>query len=95
MAISRLMRTTILITEYEPNISRPQKRVKPLIPTSSKLSKSMRPKAAQNSVCDVSNRLCDSNNSIVSYHKEKWTSVLLGKSSPNDAGIHIVTTWRG
>lgn len=37
---------------------RPQKRVKPLMPTNSKLSRSIRPKAAQKRVCDVSNKLC-------------------------------------
>lgn len=45
------------MTEYVPNISIPQKRVKILIPSNSKLSKSTRPKTAQNNVCVVSNKL--------------------------------------
>jgi len=57
MAIRRFRRTTMLMTEYVPNISMPQNRVKLLMPASSKLSKSMRPNTAQNSVCVVSNKL--------------------------------------
>lgn len=45
------------MTEYVPNISIPQKRVKILMPSNSKLSKSTKPKTAQNSVCIVSNKL--------------------------------------
>lgn len=59
MAINRFSRTTMLITEYVPNISIPQNRVKILMPSSSKLSRSIRPKTAQNSVCVVSKRLLE------------------------------------
>lgn len=47
------------MTEYVPNISIPQKRVKILMPSNSKLSKSTKPKTAQNRVCIVSNKLHD------------------------------------
>lgn len=57
IAISKFNSTTMFITEYVPNISIPQKRVKILIPSNSKLSKSTNPKTAQNKVCVVSNRL--------------------------------------
>lgn len=57
MAMSRFSSTTMLMTEYVPNISMPQKRVNILMPSNSKLSKSTRPNTAQNSVCVVSNRL--------------------------------------
>lgn len=57
MAISRFSKTTMLITEYVPNISIPQNLVNALIPSSSKLSRSTRPKTAQNSVWVVSNKL--------------------------------------
>lgn len=54
-----------MITEYVPNISMPQKRVKILIPSNSKLSKSTKPKTAQKRVCVVSNKLqkekCENN----------------------------------
>lgn len=51
MAISKLRRTTILITEYVPNISMPQKRVNILMPSNSKESRSTNPNTAQNNVC--------------------------------------------
>ena len=57
MAMSRLSRTMMLMTEKEPNMSRPKNLVNSLIPVCSKLSRSMRPKIAQNKVCDVSQRL--------------------------------------
>lgn len=57
MAIRRFSRTTMLMTEYVPNISIPQKRVNILMPSNSKLSKSTKPKTAQKSVCVVSNKL--------------------------------------
>lgn len=57
MAISRFSKTTMLMTEYVPNISMPQKRVNIFMPSSSKLSRSTRPNTAQNSVCVVSNKL--------------------------------------
>lgn len=57
MAISKFNNTTMLITEYVPNISIPQKRVNILIPSNSKLSKSTNPNTAQNNVCVVSNKL--------------------------------------
>ena len=61
MAMSKLSRTMILIKEKLPNMIRHQNLVNSLIPVNSKLSKSMRPKAAQNKVCEVS-------------HKLKWNS---------------------
>lgn len=57
MAMSMLSSTIMLMTEYEPNMSSAQKRVKPLIPVRSKVIKSTNPKLAQNRDCDVSNRL--------------------------------------
>lgn len=57
IAISRFNKTTMLMTEYVPNISMPQKRVNIFIPSSSKLSRSTRPNTAQNSVWVVSNKL--------------------------------------
>ena len=57
MAMSRLSRTMMLMMENVPNMIRPQNRVNSLIPESSKLSRSIRPKAAQNKVCEVSQRL--------------------------------------
>lgn len=57
MAISRLRRTTMLMTEKHPNINKPQKRVKLFIPARSKLSNSMRPNTAQKRVWLVSNKL--------------------------------------
>ena len=47
----------MLIKEKLPNMMRPQNLVNSLIPVNSKLSKSMRPKAAQNRVCEVSHKL--------------------------------------
>ena len=46
----RLSRTMMLMTEKLPNITRPQNLVNSLIPVSSKLSRSIRPKEAQNKV---------------------------------------------
>lgn len=57
MAISILRRTIIFITEYDPNINSAQNRVKLLIPVSSNDIKSISPKLAQKSDCDVSNKL--------------------------------------
>ena len=48
MAISRLRSTITLMTEYEPNISMAQNRVKEPRPVSSKASNSTRPNEAQN-----------------------------------------------
>ena len=47
----------ILIIENVPNIMSPQNLVNSLIPESSKLSRSIRPNAAQNKVCVVSHKL--------------------------------------
>ena len=47
----------MLIREKLPNMMRPQNLVNSLIPANSKLSKSMRPNAAQNRVCEVSHKL--------------------------------------
>ncbi|KOX70908.1 Spondin-1 [Melipona quadrifasciata] len=66
MAISRFNRTTMLITEYVPNISMPQNLVNALMPSSSKLSRSTSPKTAQNSVCAVSNKLTKDGTEIIS-----------------------------
>lgn len=57
MAINRFNSTTMLITEYVPNISMPQNLVNALMPSSSKLSRSTSPNTAQNSVWAVSNKL--------------------------------------
>lgn len=57
MAIRRFINTTILITEYVPNMSIPQNLVNDLMPSSSKLSKSMSPNTAQKRVWVVSKRL--------------------------------------
>lgn len=51
----------MLIMEYDPNMSKPQKRVKPLMPCSSNDCKSTRPKLAQKRDCDVSNKLSKRN----------------------------------
>lgn len=58
----------MLMTEYVPNISMPQKRVNILMPSNSKLSKSTKPKTAQKSVCVVSNKL---HKSMAKKMKEK------------------------
>ena len=47
----------MLMSEKLPNMISPQNLVNSLIPVNSKLSRSMRPKAAQNKVCDVSHKL--------------------------------------
>lgn len=47
MAISIFRRTIILITEYDPNISKAQNLVKLLMPVNSKDIKSIKPKLAQ------------------------------------------------
>lgn len=57
MAINMFSRTIMLIMQYEPNMSRPQKRVKPLMPVKSNDCKSTRPNEAQKRDCDVSNKL--------------------------------------
>lgn len=57
MAISMFNNTIILMTEYEPNINRAQKRVKLLMPVKSNAVKSTSPKLAQNNDCEVSNKL--------------------------------------
>lgn len=80
MAIKRFNRTTILITEYVPNINMPQKRVKILIPSNSKLSKSTKPKTAQKRVCVVSNKLQGDkweNNAIKKFSNGSIRSFLL------------------
>ena len=55
--MSRLSKTIMLITEKEPNIKSPVNRLNSLIPVNSKLSRSTRPKMAQNKVWEVSQRL--------------------------------------
>jgi len=57
MAIRRLSKTITLMTLYDPNMSRPQNRVYDLMPVSSKSSRSIMPKLAQNSDCEDSNKL--------------------------------------
>lgn len=49
--------TIIFITLYDPNINIAQKRVKLLIPSNSNAIKSTKPNDAQNSDCEVSNKL--------------------------------------
>lgn len=71
MAMSMLRSTMTLMTLYEPNMSRAQKRVNPLMPVRSKVMRSIKPKLAQNSDCDVSNKLqrIHCNTPIATY---KW-----------------------
>ena len=57
IAMSKLSKTIILITENEPNIKSPENRVNSLMPVNSKLSRSTRPNMAQNKVWTVSQRL--------------------------------------
>ena len=57
IAMRRLRRTMMLMMEKVPNMMRPQNLVNSLIPESSKLSRSIKPKAAQNRVCVVSHKL--------------------------------------
>ena len=57
IAMRRLRRTMMLMMEKVPNMMRPQNLVNSLIPESSKLSRSINPKAAQNKVCVVSHKL--------------------------------------
>lgn len=67
MAIRRFNKTITLITLYEPNMRRPQKRVYDLIPSNSKFSKPTIPKLAQNRDCDDSNRLQTRNKYHLNY----------------------------
>ena len=60
MAMSMLRSTMILITEYEPNMSKAQNRVKLLIPVKSNAMRSTRPNDAQKRDCEVSNKLKES-----------------------------------
>lgn len=55
--MSRFNNTITLMTLYEPNISKPQKRVYDLMPVSSKSDRPTMPKLAQKSDCDDSKRL--------------------------------------
>ena len=57
IAMSMLSSTIRLQTEYDPNISKAQKRVNSLIPVSSKSVNDTKPKDAQNRDWDVSNKL--------------------------------------
>lgn len=57
MAIRRFNKTITLITLYDPNMRRPQKRVYDLMPSNSKFSNPTIPNEAQNNDCDDSNRL--------------------------------------
>lgn len=59
IAISMFSKTIMFITEYDPKTNKPQNLVNPLMPASSKLTKSTRPNPAQNRVWDVSKRLHD------------------------------------
>ena len=81
------------LPEKLPNMHRPQNLVNSLMPESSKLSKSIRPKEAQNNVCVVSHKLkldrdgkhdfsvhCDM---VIIY------SILLGKFSEGKAMIDL------
>ena len=55
--MSMLSSTIRLQTEYDPNMSKAQKRVNSLIPVSSKSVNDTKPKDAQNNDWDVSNKL--------------------------------------
>jgi hypothetical protein len=57
MAMSILSSTIMLITLYEPNMRRAQKRVKLLMPVKSNAMRSTSPNDAQKRDCEVSNRL--------------------------------------
>lgn len=111
MAMSRLSSTTILITEYVPNMSMSQNRVKILIPSKSKLSRSTRPNTAQNNVCVVSKRLQMDNdrkthkNRLINVSElergrtkevEKWPRTdLLPTINTNRKNFSGTTSWSG
>lgn len=57
MAINIFNNTITLITEYDPYISKAQNLVNPFMPESSNVTRSTRPKLAQNRDCEVSNKL--------------------------------------
>lgn len=63
--MSMFSKTIMLITEYDPNSSKPQNLVKLLIPVRSNAVKSTRPKPAQNRDCDVSNMLRKTKNEFI------------------------------
>lgn len=104
MAINIFKSTIILMTEYEPNISIAQKRVKLLMPCNSNAIKSTRPNDAQNKDWDVSNKLQKKRQNDKDTNKKnmiddcvcvcectKIKSIgLLSKTSPNAAGFFIV-----
>ena len=75
----------MLMMEKVPNMMRPQNRVNSLIPESSKLSRSIRPKEAQNRVWLVSQRL----KIKVKEYETKFTGILLGKFSVSKAVIDL------
>ena len=50
MAMSKLSKTIILITEKDPNMKRPKNLVNSLMPVNSKFSRSTKPNIAQNRV---------------------------------------------
>lgn len=83
-----------MITLYDPNISKAQNRVNPLMPAKSNDTKSTRPKDAQKRDCDVSKRLrkeekgLNSKNLMIRnrifcegmvYQKLRWDYVLSGE----------------
>ena len=70
-------------------MSRPQKRVKLLIPVNSNDCKSTKPKLAQKSDWDVSNKLICNKTFIYCYVRKKSNS-LLGKSAPEETGLFLV-----
>ena len=57
MAMSRLRRTMMLMTENEPNMSSPKNLVNSLMPVNSKLSRSISPKMDHTKVWIVSHKL--------------------------------------
>lgn len=76
IAINKFNSTTILITEYVPNINIPQNLVNIFIPSNSKLSKSTNPNTAQNKVWVVSNKLQQKNNNKEKRIESKGVKLL-------------------
>ena len=87
MAMRRLSRTMMLITEKLPNMISPQNLVNSLIPFNSKLSKSISPNEAQNSVCVVSHKL--GIKIIISKYLKITPTNSLGKLSVSKAVVDL------
>lgn len=97
MAINIFSSTIMLMTLYEPNINMAQNRVKLLIPCSSNAIKSTSPNDAQNSDCDVSNKL-NAEFGVENIGEIEFEMCikfnLLGKSPPNAAGFFSIVKVR-